>query len=131
MKDERESVDENGLITMTLESGRLRLVSRLQDYANRGDSLESFSLLRFVRDTYNGTKLKPSAIDGSGSRSSERCFYLDSTDDTSKCRVVRRAGHQTIVEFVGGYIKSMVTVHLLSIDLGVLWLLWTQKRSNF
>ena len=104
MKDERESVDENGLITMTLESGRLRLVSRLQDYANRGDSLESFSLLRFVHDTYNGTKLKPSAIDGSGSRSSERCFYLDSTDDTSKCRVVRRAGHQTIVEFVGGYL---------------------------
>ena len=47
---------------MTLESGRLRLVSRLQDYANRGNSLESYSLLRFVRDTYNGTKLSLRSI---------------------------------------------------------------------
>jgi hypothetical protein len=89
--------------TLTVENGELQLVNQLKDYANRGDLLDSYSLLEFYRDTYDGRKLKNDSPDHVIERSNKRSDYKDH-NNTSKCRVVRRKGHETMVELIGSWI---------------------------
>jgi len=84
--------------------GQLRPVSQLTDYANRGPSLEHLSLWEFFRDTYNGLKLGSSTKGKEAYCVSERSAFMDDTNDISRCRVIRKMGHETIVDFIGPWI---------------------------
>jgi len=84
--------------------GQLRPVSQLTDYANRGPSLEHLSLWEFFRDTYNGLKLGSSTKGKEAYCVSERSTFMNDTNDISRCQVVRKMGHETIVDFIGPWI---------------------------
>jgi hypothetical protein len=82
-------------------NGQLEYISQLKDYANRGISLEALSLWEFVRDTYNGSKLPSNPERKKSNLSSDRSIFINDSDQLSKCRVVRKAGHETMVDLVG------------------------------
>ena len=86
-----------------MKNGQLQLVNQLNDYANRGDSLESYSLIEFYQNTYEGKKLKENTADDIIVRASKRSNYK-SRENNSKCRIVRRKGHETMVELIGSWI---------------------------
>jgi len=92
------------VLRLSVVDGQLQPVSQLRDYANRGTSLEELSLWEFFRDTYNGLKLKSSTQAKDAFRVSDRSTFVNDTEQTSKCRVVRKKGHETIVDFVGPWI---------------------------
>jgi PIF1-like helicase len=85
-------------------NGQLETISQLKDYANRGKSLETLSLWEFVRDTYNGSKLTSDSELKRNKRFSDRSTFMNDTDQLSKCRVVRKAGHETMVDLVGPWL---------------------------
>jgi hypothetical protein len=89
---------------LTMVNGQLEYVSQLKDYANRGESLETLSLWEFVRDTYNGSKLPSDSKGKRANHFSDRSAFMNDTDQLSKCRVVRKAGHETMVDFVGPWL---------------------------
>ena len=99
--------EDNEVLRLKVVDGQLQPISQLNDYANRGPSLDKLSLWEFFRDTYNGVKVK-SVSKSLGKRSKTRCSvrsaFLNDTDMTTKCRVLRQAGHETIVDFIGPWI---------------------------
>ena len=90
---------------ITVVDGQLQACSQLKEYAERGSLLSDYCLLDFIRDTYDGTKLSTKRTkEGTGSsRASIRSDYRSDDGRASKCRVLRRQGHQTMVEFVGSW----------------------------
>jgi hypothetical protein len=94
-------MNEDDTIQLAMVDGRLQLVSRLKDYANCGLSLENLSLWEFVRDTYNGSKLGLDSGGKSAVHASERSMFINDSGKQTKCRVVRKKGHETMVDFVG------------------------------
>jgi hypothetical protein len=91
-------------MNLSMVNGQLESVSQLKDYANRGRSLEGLSLWKFVRDTYNGSKLPLNTKRKKGNLPSDRSTFLNDSDQLSRCRVIRKAGHETIVDFVGPWL---------------------------
>ena len=92
---------EEEMMMLTIVDGSLQTSSQFKDYVNRGTLLEHYSLLQFYRDTYSGFKLRSSSSGHLNPGSSKRSYYKDDTEASSICRVIRRKGHETKVEFVG------------------------------
>jgi PIF1-like helicase len=89
---------------LSIVDGQLQSISQLKDYANRGKSLEALSLREFVRDTYTGSKLQSKTETMKGDRSSDRSMFMNDTNQLSKCQVVHKAGHETMIDFVGPWL---------------------------
>ena len=100
----KEPMAGDEILRLSMVDGQLQPVSQLRDYANRGPSLEDLSLWEFFRDTYKGLKLKSASNGKNLSHASDRSVFMNDTGDASKCRVVRKKGHETIVDFVGPWI---------------------------
>jgi hypothetical protein len=94
-------MNEDDTIQLAMVDGRLQLVSRLKDYANHRLSLENLSLWEFVRDGYNGSKLGLDSGEKSAVHASEWSMFINDSGKQTKCRVVRKKGHETMVDFVG------------------------------
>jgi hypothetical protein len=61
-------------------------------------------LWEFFRDTYNGLKLGSSTEGKEAYCVSEHSVFMNDMNDISQCRVVRKMGHETIVNFIGPWI---------------------------
>ena len=62
----KEPMARDEMLRLSMVDGQLQPVSQLQDYANRGLSLEERSLWEFFKDKYKGFKLR-SASNGKNS----------------------------------------------------------------
>ncbi len=74
--------------------GEVKLKDQLREYSDRGDALENLSFMDFFSETYDGDYPK-------GTGRSQHVPYKEGTGHGKRCRVIRRRGHETIVQFVG------------------------------
>ena len=100
----KEPMAGDEMLRLSMVDGQLQPVSQLRDYANQGPSLEELSLWEFFRDTYKGLKLRSASNGKTSSGASDRSVFMNDTGDASKCQVVHKKGHKTIVDFVGLWI---------------------------
>jgi len=85
--------------------GKLQMRDLLKDYADRGETMESWNLFEFARETYEA-KVIPLPADPSSREGprNERIPYHVQSGRSDRCRVLRTPGHETIVQFVGPWL---------------------------
>jgi hypothetical protein len=84
---------------MEMLDDTLQLKDDLADYSNHRNSLSAYNYLKFMLDTYEDKK--PVA-----KWSNARVFYEPDSQKAGVCRVVRMEGHETMPNFIGGWLPN-------------------------
>ncbi|KAJ3572998.1 hypothetical protein NP233_g2711 [Leucocoprinus birnbaumii] len=88
---------------LVIDNGNIRINDQLSDYISRGHSLNDYSFLDFMLDTYEGKHARDDGEQRRGRRPNTRVGYLGD-ERKHRCRIVRRAGHETLPEFIGKWL---------------------------
>ena len=86
-----------------MENNEIKIKDQTQEYVDRGYDLQKMSYLDFFLETYHRDCIAKVTSDSavSGMKCSQRSPYRPNCGRDDKCRVFRRAGHETLPEFVG------------------------------
>lgn len=88
------------MINIKLVEGRLLVKDQTREYMDRGHALDNWSYLDYFLGTYDG-KILPDRTCNRGRPASIRVPYLESSDRTNRCRVLRSDKHETMPYFPG------------------------------
>ncbi|RDB28920.1 ATP-dependent DNA helicase RRM3 [Hypsizygus marmoreus] len=93
---------EDTSVRLVFEDGEIKVYDQLKDYRFRGHALTNSSFLDFFLNTYEGTLSDLDFLDRTHVTSrSERVPYKSGSEKKKRCRIIRRAGHETLPLFVG------------------------------
>ncbi|KAJ3562055.1 hypothetical protein NP233_g9813 [Leucocoprinus birnbaumii] len=104
LKPEYATQEREGIHTIQMQDGIIRVNDQLGDYMARGEGLEGYSFFDFVVETYDGRWIADE--DNStrrGRRPNERVRYRGD-ERAGRCRVLRSEGHETLPEFIGKWL---------------------------
>ena len=75
----------------------------MKEYTDRGKELENYCYLDYFVHTYDGAPCPPpkNPNESRGQKPSQRARYLEGCGRKTKCRIVRKDGHETKPEFIG------------------------------
>ena len=75
----------------------------MKEYTDRGVELEGLSYLDFFLNTYDGYPCPSTqhVKEMRGQKPSERVPYMEESGRGTKCRVIRKDGHEMMPEFIG------------------------------
>jgi hypothetical protein len=93
-------------VRVEVVGNKILMRDQLKEYTDRGEALDGYSFLDYFLDTYDGEEAKGSAVvdlekRGVGRPRSVRFPYRSSSGRTTRCRIVRQCGHETLPHIVG------------------------------
>ncbi|RDB20785.1 hypothetical protein Hypma_012142 [Hypsizygus marmoreus] len=91
---------------IVIQDGEITLRDQLKEYQYRGDALSESNFLDFLLNTYEQSTTREvndhsEQQDNQNHYRSARVPYKEGYGKDKKCRVVRRAGHETMPNFIG------------------------------
>jgi hypothetical protein len=91
---------------ITMVSGAVTLKDQLHEYMFRGEEIGEMNLLTFVLNKYDAKaeQLNDTDLRTGGRPSNPRVHYRQGFTKTSRCRVFRSPGHETLPHFMGGWL---------------------------
>ncbi|KAJ3565753.1 hypothetical protein NP233_g7437 [Leucocoprinus birnbaumii] len=96
--------DREGVHTIQMQDGVIKVNDQLGDYMARGDELEDYSFFDYVVETYDGRWIADEDNPTRRGRRPNVRVHYRGDERSGRCRVLRSEGHETLPEFIGKWL---------------------------